>query len=352
MNFGLFLEFPQREGSNTSEAFKESFALVDAAEDMGVQSVWLAEYHFNSARVLSAPITIASAIAARTHKIRIGLAVICLPLGNPVRIAEEIATLDHISEGRIELGVGRGTFPNVHEGFNVPFSEARGRFEESLEIIIKAWTTESFTFGGQYYQCNDLGVFPKPYQQPHPPVHVGVTSAESFPIVGKLGHPVIVNPSRVFTLTELAPLIESYRQAWRDAGHPGEGQVGLRVPIYVAKTEEMAYSEPLDSAMFSVRRLGERVGSYADYGSTTGNWAAESDRILGMSYDDWFRDKVIYGTVESVTEKLSKLQKQLGLDTLIYEINYGNQIPVDRQMNSLKLFNERVIPQLSQMSVK
>ena len=347
MEFGLFLEFPQGEGMTAADAFKESFSLVDTAEDLGVKSVWLAEYHFNASRVLSAPITIASALAARTDNIRIGLGVVCLPLGNPVRFAEEIATIDQISEGRVELGVGRGTFPNVHEGFNVPFAESRGRFEESLEVIIKAWGPEPFSFDGEFFRYDDLEVYPKPYQQPHPPVHVGVTSAESFPITGELGHPIIVNPSRVFTLAELAEPIRQYREAWQKAGHPGEGHVGVRMPVYVAETEELAFSEPADSVMFSVTRLGNRVGGYADYGHTTGNWGAESERILGMSYEDWFRDKVAYGTTETVTEKLDHLKEVLGIDLLIYEINYGNQIPMERQLNSLHLFNEQVIPQLA-----
>ena len=347
MEFGLFLEFPISEGMTPTDAFKESFSLVDTAEDLGVKSVWLAEYHFNATRVLSAPITIASALAARTEKIRIGLGVVCLPLGNPVRFAEEIATIDHISEGRVELGVGRGTFPNVHEGFNVPYGESRGRFEESLEVLVKAWGQEPFSFDGEFFSYNELEVHPKPYQQPHPPVHVGVTSAESFPITGALGFPIIVNPSRVFTLEELAEPVRQYREAWQKAGHPGEGHVGVRIPVYVAETEELAFSEPADSAMFSATRLGKRVGSYAEYGHTTGDWAAESERILGMSYEDWFRDKVAYGTVETVSEKLDHLKETLGADLLIYEINYGNQIPLERQLNSLHRFNEEVIPQLS-----
>ena len=143
MELGLFLEFPVREGSTENQAFKESFALVDQAEGLGVPSVWMAEYHFNPGRVLASPVTILSAIAGRTQRIRIGTAVLLLPLANPVRVAEEIATLDQISDGRVEFGVGRGTFPNVHEGFGVPFEESRGRFEEGMEIIVKAWTTDS-----------------------------------------------------------------------------------------------------------------------------------------------------------------------------------------------------------------
>jgi alkanesulfonate monooxygenase SsuD/methylene tetrahydromethanopterin reductase-like flavin-dependent oxidoreductase (luciferase family) len=143
MDFGLFLEFPCRDGMTEPDAFAECFALADEAEVCGVDSVWLAEYHFSPISVLSAPVTVASAIAARTRSMRIGLAVALLPLGQPVRIAEEIATLDHISQGRVEFGIGRGTFPETHDGFNSPFAESRDRFDEYLDIIIKAWTTEN-----------------------------------------------------------------------------------------------------------------------------------------------------------------------------------------------------------------
>ena len=115
----------------------------------------------------------------------------------------------------------------------------------------------------------------------------------------------------------------------------------------MAKTAEKACSEPKDSAMFSVRRLGRRVGSYATCGGTTGNWGAQSERILGISYDDWLRDKVVYGTPEAVVDRLHQLQEELGLDQLVYEINYGNQMSYELQVASLRLFNQRVIPQLN-----
>ena len=346
MEFGLFVEFPRRDGGTESEAFDESFALVDAAEDMGVESVWLAEYHFNPGRVLSAPITIASAIAARTKRIRIGLAVLLLPLGQPVRIAEEVANLDHISKGRVEFGIGRGTFPNVHEGFGVPFAEGRRRFEEGLEIILKAWTTESFTFEGEYYNCKDLCVTPKPLQRPHPPIHVGITSAETFPLIGRMGYPILINPSRVFALSELAPYIQEYRQAWREGGHQGEPEIGLRIPVYVAETAERAYAEPKESAMFSVRRMGDRVAEFASYKGTTGDWRSQADRILSASYDDWLRDKVAYGTPEAVVDRLGHLRDELGLSQIMFEVNLGNQIPYELQINSLRLMTEKVIPHL------
>ena len=349
MDFGLFLEFPTPEGSTEREAFRYAFELVDKAEELGVDSVWLAEYHFNPGRVLASPVTISSAVAARTERIRIGLAVLLLPLGNPIRIAEEVATLDHISEGRLEFGIGRGTFPNVHEGFNTPFSESRPRFEESLEIILKAWTNESFSFTGEYYSYQDLTVTPKPYQTPHPPIHVGVTSAETFPIIGRMGYPILINPSRVFSLLELKPYIEEYRRAWSESGHEGEGKVGLRIPIYVAESAERAYSEPRESALNSMERLGNRLAEYANYGEGTRGWQAQSDRIQEMDYDDWLRDKVAYGTPDAVVERLGSLQEELGLDQVMFEVNFGSLIPHERQLSCLKLFTEEVIPQLKSL---
>ena len=347
MEFGLFLEFPRPIDGDHHDAFTQSFRLVQEAEDLGVASVWLAEYHFNMERVLASPVMIATAIAAKTHTVRIGTAVYCLPLGHPIRVAEEMATLDHISDGRVELGVGRGTFPNVHEGFNVTFEESRSRFDEFLEVVKTAWTEETFSFHGEHYSCDELTVTPRPYQQPHPPITVGVTSAESFPIIGAMGYPLIVNPSRVFTLEQLKGSMEAYRAAWKAAGHPGKGKVGLRVPIYVNEDAEAAYRNPMESAMNSITRLGERVGSYAGRAGTTGDWGEQSRIILGMDYDDWLRDKVVYGTPDAVTERLAELEENLGLDQLIYEINYGNLMPDEMQTASLRLFNKKVLPRLS-----
>lgn len=347
MELGLFLEFPVRDGSSENQAFKESFALVDQAEELGVPSVWLAEYHFNPARVLSSPITISAAIAARTQRIRLGTAVLLLPLANPVRVAEEIATLDQISDGRVEFGIGRGTFPNVHEGFGVPFAESRGRFEESIEIILKSWTADPFSFHGEHFTINELSVNPKPCQSPHPPIRVGVTSAESFPIIGRMGYHILINPSRVFTLSELKPSIAQYRQAWQDAGHPGGGKVGLRIPVYLSEDPRKAYDEPRDSALFSMGRLSDRVASYAGHAGTLGDWGAQAQRVRDMSYDDWLRDKVAYGVPEAVAEKLNALTQELGLDQVMFEINFGNLIPLENQSNSLRLMMEQVAPHLA-----
>ena len=346
MHTGLFLEFPALDDVTDQQAFQQGFEMAEEAERLGAESVWLAEYHFIPFSVLSSPVMVATAIAGRTQRIRIGLGVLLLPLGNPIRIAEEIATLDHVSQGRLDFGIGRGTFPEHHDAFLSPYPESRGRFEEYLEIILKAWTTEQFSFEGEHYQCYDIAVRPKPYQKPHPPIRIGVTSAETFPIIGRMGYPLFVNPSRVFALDDLAEHVDAYQKAWQEAGHPGKGSVGISLPVYLAETAEKAYEEPKHSIVTQMAGLGQRVAASADRVGTTGNWQSESDHIKGMTYDDWLRDKVAVGTPESVLDRLLQLTENLQLSHIVFEHNPGRQIPHEQQMRSVRLLMDKVVPHL------
>ena len=348
MKFGLFHEFPCHGDLSQREVFAESFELVDEAERLGTDGVWLAEYHFLPQRsVLSSPVTVATAIAARTSRIRIGLAVQVLPLANPVRLAEEIATLDHISQGRLDFGIGRSTFSFIYEGFGMDFGESRGRFDECLEIILKGWSEDQFSYEGDFYKFDNSSVVPKPYQQPHPPISVGVTSAETFPMVGRMGYPILINPSRVFSLAELKDHIAEYQKARKEAGYEGKGAVGLRVPIYLAETAEAAYEEPRPSTEEAMVRIGEIVASTAHGVGVTDDRIAQSDRIKAMNYDDWLRDKVVFGTPEAAVDRFRELQEDLGLTEIIYEVNFGCQIPHERQVNTIRLLTEQVVPHLA-----
>ena len=134
--FGVFHEFPRYAGVTDAEAFTQSFAQVDAAERWGLDVIWIAELHFFPERsVASAPLLIASAIASQTRRIKIGIAVQVLPLCHPLRLAEEVATLDHISHGRLVFGVGRSGFPHTYEAYGISYGESRERFAEVLEIL-------------------------------------------------------------------------------------------------------------------------------------------------------------------------------------------------------------------------
>src|ERR1700728_3246394 len=162
MEFGMFHEFQRRQGQSEAEAFAESFTQVDEGESAGLDVMWLAELHNAPARsVLAAPLNIATAVAARTHRMKIGIAVQVLPLCHPLRIAEEATTVDHISHGRLIFGVGRSGFPRTYQAYGISYAESRERFAEVMEILKRAWTGEAFSFHGKYYDFANVSCVPK-----------------------------------------------------------------------------------------------------------------------------------------------------------------------------------------------
>jgi len=344
--FGLFHEFPRAAGQTDAEAFAQSFAQVDAAERWGLDVVWLAELHFLPERsVLSAPLLLASAIAARTRRMKIGIAVQVLPLCHPLRLAEEVATLDHLSGGRLIFGVGRSGFPRTYEAYGVPYGESRERFAEVLEILRRAWSEERFSFEGAFHKYARVTVVPRPLQQPHPPLRIAATSPDTYPAIGAIGLPIFV-AVRLGTIEELGPNIAAYRQAYRAAGHPGEGKVYLRVPIHVGDTEASARADPEQSIMQFYRTLGQQI---EDSATRSGARAIEQRAERGQAlqtigYEDALRDKVIVGTPDAVVRRLQDLIGKLGLNGVLAELNCGGLIAEDKVMRSLQLLCQEVAP--------
>ena len=359
MHFGLIMECDYRYGNTLEQSFDEAFSVVDAAESGGLDGVWLAERHFAAPRdpqdpmgggipsIVSSPLIMASAIAARTERIRIGVAVNVLPLNHPVRMAEEAATVDQISRGRFDFGVGRSGFARSYQGYGIPYEESRERFQESLDVILNAWTHERFSHKGKFFEFNDVCVLPKPYQKPYPPVRVAATTKETFPRTGTQGYHIFVG-LRGLDRPDLVKNLQEYQNAWKEAGHAGKGDVFLRVPVYVAETEEKAHSEPEESTWRAYRRLAETFGNSArDRGATPDEERAERyERLSTITYDDLLRDRLAYGTPDSVAKQLKQIIEELDLSGVIAETNVGGLIPLDRVTNSIRLFTQEVVPHL------
>jgi alkanesulfonate monooxygenase SsuD/methylene tetrahydromethanopterin reductase-like flavin-dependent oxidoreductase (luciferase family) len=346
MEFGLFHEFQWPPGASAAAAFAQSFAQIDAAEAWGLDAMWLAELHFAPERsVLASPLVLAAAIAQRTRRMRIGTAVQVLPLCHPLRIAEEAATVDQISEGRLIFGVGRSGFPRTYEAYGVPYAESRERFAETLEIVKLAWTEERFSYRGKYFSYDNVALVPKPWQKPYPEIRIAATSPDTYPTIGAQGHAAFV-AARLGTLSELAPLVQSYRDAYRAAGHPGSGEVYLRVPVYVAETERQARDEPEASIMNFFRYIGERVTQSASLAGARAieERAERGQRLQSVSYDEALRDKMIVGTPASVVDRLKELREILGLNGILAELNPGGLIPQARVMTALQLLCQEVMP--------
>src|ERR1700760_616977 len=224
MEFGMFHEFPSLPGRSEGEAFNEAIEQVDAAERLGLDVMWLAELHFEPRRsLLSAPLTIASAIAARTQHLKIGIAVQVLPLCHPLRLAEEAATVDQLSHGRLIFGAGRSGVAQTYEAYGVSYAESRDRFREILDIVEQAWTKPSFPYTGRYHSLKDVAVVPKPYQKPTQPIRIAASTPDTFPAIGRRGAPIFASV-RHTTWSDLAHQIQTYHDAWKEAGYPGRGR--------------------------------------------------------------------------------------------------------------------------------
>ena len=346
MHFGIFMEFGSRPDLSETESFQEGFRLVDAAEEMGLDGVWLAELHFNPVRsVLSSPIIVASSIATRTERLRIGMAVHVLPLSNPLRIAEEVATVDQISEGRFEFGVGRSGFARSYDLYGVPYVESRERFREALDIILEAWKGEPFSYDGDFYTFEGAIVSPQPYQQPHPPLRIAATTAETFPRLGREGRPIFVG-LRGMDVPELRGCLKEYRKAWHEEGHEGDGDVSLRIPVYAAESEEAALQEPQDSINAYFNRMGSllRDASTSRQGGDADARQGRADRLATMTYEEMLQTKVAFGTGESLVDRFTELKEELALDGVVAELNAGGLIPEEGVSRSLKIMTQQVMP--------
>jgi alkanesulfonate monooxygenase SsuD/methylene tetrahydromethanopterin reductase-like flavin-dependent oxidoreductase (luciferase family) len=320
---------------------------VDGAERWGLDAMWLGEFHFDPDRsVLSAPMCIAAAIAARTKRVKIGLAVQVLPLGNPLRIAEEAATVDQISQGRLIFGVGRSGVAKTYEAYNVPYAESRDRFAETLQIIEQAWASGGpFSHAGRYYRFEDVTVTPRPFQQPGPEIRVAATSPDTFVTSGQQGKPIFLavrhEDARMF-----APQIETYRRAWRDAGHPGQGQVFLRMPGYLAATEAAARAEVEPSLMHYYRAQGRLLADSARRAGVDGadKRLATAARLDTITYEEAVVGSVMIGTPETVTARLEALRADLGLAGVLIELNCGGKVAHADEMEALRLLCVEVMP--------
>ncbi len=346
MEFGIYHEFPTLDSQPHAAAFDEAFALTDVAEDRGLDVIWLAELHFDPARsVLSAPLCVASAIAARTKRIKIGIGVQVLPLANPLRIAEEAATVDQLSRGRLIFGVGRSGVARTYVNYNVSYAESRDRFAEALDIIQAAWAAPTVTHSGTFYQFSDVAVTPRPYTPGGPPIRMAATSADTYAAIGRHGKPIFMGIKHE-DARQLAPQIQAYRDAWRAAGHPGQGAVYLHAPGYVAPTQAAARADFEPSLMQAYRLQASLALDTARRPGVDGadKRIAAAERLNAMTYEEALGGSVLVGTPDVVADKLRALRNDLGLDGVMIEMNCGGKVTPEKEKAALRLLCDEVMP--------
>jgi alkanesulfonate monooxygenase SsuD/methylene tetrahydromethanopterin reductase-like flavin-dependent oxidoreductase (luciferase family) len=342
MEIGWYHEFHRQvAGQSDTDAFAMGLDQVIASEEWGLDAIWLAEIHQQSARsVISSPMTVLSAIAARTTRLKLGTGVQVLPLTHPLRLAEETATVDQISRGRLLMGVGRSGNPRAYAAYGVPYSESRERFFETLDVLKLAWTQPTFSFHGKYHNFDEARAVPRPFQTPYPPIRIAGASEDTFPVLGALGYPLFV-AVRSGSLAGLAPDLRAYREAYVTAGHKGKGEVHLRLTMHIGETDAEAQNQARESIMAGYQKLITQLE-----GSPNARRRAELADVRSLSYEAVMRDKVVIGSPDTVAARLSDLQDQLGIDGILAELNFGALLPPEHMMRSCELLLREVRPRL------
>jgi luciferase family oxidoreductase group 1 len=218
MEFGLFFLMQRDEAWSEQAVYESAVEQMLAAEALGYHSVWFAEHHFNDYGLCPVPPVLAAYIAARTTTLRLGMGVSLLPLHHPVDLAEQLAVLDLVSGGRLDIGIGRGGTLQDYQTFQSERADARLRTEEGIALMRQCWTGQPFDFQGRFHSAERLHVRPRPVQQPHPPLFIAANSEESVRSAARLGLPTL--SSFFVPVEELVRRRQIYRQESQAIGRP------------------------------------------------------------------------------------------------------------------------------------
>lgn len=344
MQFGLltlFDFFPDRQ--NELVYYHDTLALMIYAEQLGFDSVWVGEEHFYSLGICPTPQLFLTALARETTRLRLGTAVSVLPLEHPLRKAEDYAMLDLLSGGRLNFGVGKGAYPKHFEGFRISMQDVRARYEEALEIIERAWTQESFSYTGRFWQIPELSLSPKPVQKPHPPIYRGIASPEAFDVAGAKGHGALFVP----WLTpgkKLKEGIAHYRATLQAHGHQAVPSSVFVFFLFI----DQDYRQALAEARETTSRYVE-LGLLSLFPPALATHLAPDDPLRGLwkritSLSAHLEERAIIGTPRECRRRLAELQEEWGIEHIAFYLHAGAR-EINRARRSLELFAKEVMPE-------
>ena len=352
MKVGVALNMLTKEGRSDAEVFAEHMALGDLAEPLGFDSLWALEHHFTGYAMSPSPTQLLSYYAGRTKRVTLGTCVIVLPWHDPVRVAEQIALLDVMSGGRCIFGFGRGAASVEYAGFRIPMEEARPRFVEAAQIVVKALTNDVFSWEGEHFQIPPTSIRPRPISHPERRFYASSVSPESAEIMAKLGFGVLVIMQNEWPIA--AADIDRYRELARSVGHVPRPPIIL-TNVSCADSREEAQeravtylSRKWDSIdkhyHFSDGHLAS-VKGYEFYGKMTKTYAKMKDPGFREKATDFYVKIQVVGTPDECLQQLAELRRLTGLDHLVTEFGFGG-MPHEQAELSMRLFADRVVPVL------
>ena len=353
MKVGVALNMLYEHGKPDAAVVHEHLAEGDLVEPLGFNSLWALEHHFTGYAMSPAPTQTLAYFAGRTKRIQLGTAVIVLPWHDPVRVAEQIALLDIMCGGRCLFGFGRGAASTEYEGFRVPMGEARPRFAEAAQVVVKALSQEVFEHDGEFFQI---------------PQHVDPAAADlpsRAAVLCQLGQPRIGRDHRQARLRHAVHHAERMEQVPR--GHPevpgDERGGGLRAQAADHPDQHLLRREPRGGARARLHSISAASGSrsttttisptaispnvkgYEAYGKTAKTYAKLKDPANLKKATDFYVSIQIVGTPDDCLQQLGRLQQLTGLDHLVAEFSCGN-LPHHEAETNMRLFADRVLPTL------
>ena len=340
MDFGIFLLLQSPTAKSHQEIFSRGTDLAKTADKLGFESAWCAEHHFSTYGYLSRPLMFASHLATQTEKIRVGSAVVVLPLHHPLIVAEEIATADLLSNGRLDIGLGRGYQVYEFERLGIKLEESRERFEEAVDILLLAFKGEPFSFNGKHFKFGETSIFPTPIQKPRPPIWVVGQSEESIVATAKRGFNLVSGGFGV-SLERLKEFRKSFDDLLVGAEQKENIRVSTQRAVYVTN-DESELPEIIEQARWNMRvtlslRQGlERVEKGHAQAIPFDNEPSDEELI-----DRYF----VMGTPATCIEKLSEIRDVMGLDHFNANFWFGD-LEHKQVLRSMELFAKEVMPAL------
>jgi alkanesulfonate monooxygenase SsuD/methylene tetrahydromethanopterin reductase-like flavin-dependent oxidoreductase (luciferase family) len=318
MRFGLLCSAHANAGdlpAETGQGFLDYLDFNVEAEELGFHSSFLVEHHFTGWNQVSATLMLLTCLAMRTSRLRLGSAVIVLPWHNPVLLAEEAATLDLVSGGRLDFGIGKGYRHSEFTGFQVPPEEAEARFEEAVEVITRSWLQRSrFSHRGRFWRFEDIVVEPPPAQRPHPPLWMAAGSSGSIRHAAERGFNLMLD--QYASPEQVGERVELYRAERAALGRPFDPMgVAVARQLYVARDRPDAEAALACLAMYTQRTVGVSRSPRREGGSHVLAYAGGRGGA---------EEHALYGTPEEICAKLTALN-DAGVEYVLLTVNGGKE---------------------------